>query len=82
MQIGSTETLNTHVTTLQNLKSEAADGVSPPSCTYVFLVLQITRDSMSAGSTGIPELVRVYLIMDVHRTGRRRTGVGNSMVVS
>ena len=61
MQIGSTETLNTHVTTLQNLKSEAADGVSPPSCTYMFLVLQITRGSMSAGSTGIPELVHGLL---------------------
>ena len=46
---------------MQNLKSEAADGVSPPSCTYMFLVLQITRGSMSAGSTGIPELVHGLL---------------------
>ena len=61
MQIGSTGTLNTHVTTLQNLKSEAADGVSTPSCTYMFLVLQITHGSMSTGSTGIPELVHGLL---------------------
>ena len=76
MQIGSTETLNTHVTTLQNLKSEAADGVSPPSCTYMFLVLQITRDSRSAGSTGIPELVRDLLDNGCSQDWQEKDGSG------